>query len=284
MVYWDILPYKCPIFARFMNIRLFVFIVFLSFTASSCNNGFNKVMKSTDYEYKLKKAIEYYDNKKYRQSQMLFEELFPIYKGTPQFEDLYYRYCTGAYYQKDYASAENLFKGFLDMFPNSDKAEQMEFLEAYTYYLQSPKPQLDQTNTIKAIGMMQTFINTHVGSPRNKQADDIINKCLVKLEIKEMEAAKLYYNMGQYKASAIAYTSLINNYPYSDKADQYKLQIIKSYYKYANLSIQERRQERYVKVISEVNDFQDRFPESKYLKEAERFLTLSSNNIKSIPK
>jgi outer membrane protein assembly factor BamD len=131
---------------------------------------------------------------------------------------------------------------------------------------------------------MQTFINTHVGSPRNKQAEDIINKCLIKLETKEMEAAKLYYNMGQYKASAIAYTSLINNYPYSDKADQYKLQIIKSYYKYANLSIQEKRQERYVKVISEVNDFQDRFPESKYLKEAERYLTLSSNNIKSIPK
>jgi outer membrane protein assembly factor BamD len=99
-----------------------------------------------------------------------------------------------------------------------------------------------------------------------------------------MEAAKLYYNMGQYKAAGIAYTTLINNYPYSDKADQYKLQIIKAYYKYANLSIQERRQERYVKVIAEVNDFQDRFPESKLLKEAERYLTLSSNNIKSIPK
>ena len=131
---------------------------------------------------------------------------------------------------------------------------------------------------------MQTFINTHIGSPRNKEAEDIILKCLAKLETKEMEAAKLYFNMGQYKASAIAYTSLINNFPYSEKADEYKLQIIKSYYKYATLSIQEKREERYVKVISEVNDFQDRFPESKLLKEAERYLTLSSNNIKSIPK
>jgi outer membrane protein assembly factor BamD len=267
-----------------MSIRLLVFIVFLGFTASSCQNSFNKVLKSTDYEYKLKKAIEYSDKKDYRKAQTLFEELFPIYKGTPQFEDLYYRYATGAYYQKDYASAENLFKGFLDMFPNSQKAEQMEFLEAYTFYLQSPKPQLDQTNTIKAIGMLQTFINTHPGSPRNKEAENIILKCLVKLETKEMEAAKLYYNMGQYKAAGIAYTTLINNYPYSDKADEYKLQIIKAYYKYANLSIQERRQERYVKVIAEVNDFQDRFPESKLLKEAERYLTLSTNNIKSIPK
>ena len=82
-----------------MSIRLLVFIVFLTFTASSCNSSFNKVLKSTDYEYKLKKAIEYSDKKKYRQAQMLFEELFPIYKGTPQFEDLYYRYATGAYYK-----------------------------------------------------------------------------------------------------------------------------------------------------------------------------------------
>ena len=267
-----------------MNSRLLVFTLFLALTAVSCNHGLNKVLKSTDYEYKYKKAIEYYTNKQYRQSQMIFEELFPIYKGTPQFEDLYYMYATGAYYQKMYPEAENLFKGFLDMFPNSAKAEQMEFLEAYTYYLQSPKPQLDQTNTVKAIGMMQTFISTHPGSPRNVEAENIIVKCVNKLETKEMEAARLYYNMGRYKAAGIAYTTLGNNYPYSDKADSYKLSVIKSYYKYATLSIQEKREERYIKVIAEVNDFQDRYPESKLLKEAERYLTLSTNNIKQIPK
>jgi outer membrane protein assembly factor BamD len=52
--------------------------------------------------------------------------------------------------------------------------------------------------------------------------------------------------------------------------------IIKSYYKYATMSIEERREERYAKVVQEVQDFQDRYPESKLLKEAERYLTLSS--------
>jgi hypothetical protein len=37
------------------------------------------------------------------------------------------------------------------------------------------------------------------------------------------------------KAAGIAYTTLGNNYPYSDKADSYKLSVIKSYYKYATL-------------------------------------------------
>jgi outer membrane protein assembly factor BamD len=48
------------------------------------------------------------------------------------------------------------------------------------------------------------------------------------------------------------------------------------------MSIEERQPERYEKVIREVEDFQDRFPESKLLKEAERYLTLSQNNIKAL--
>jgi outer membrane protein assembly factor BamD len=153
-------------------------------------------------------------------------------------------------------------------------------LEAYTYYKQSPKPELEQSNTNKAIGMMQTFINTHIGSAKNKEAQEIIDKLVKKLEQKELKSAELYFNLGQYKAAAIAFTSLINNYPDSPSSDSYKLMIIKSFYNYANMSIEEKKAERFSKVISEVHDFQDRFPESKLLKEAEKFLTISLNSTK----
>jgi outer membrane protein assembly factor BamD len=257
-----------------MNPR-FLLIIVVSLLAVSCST-YNKVLKSTDYDYKLKMASEYYEKKKYRQAQTLYEELFPIYKGTPQFEELYYRYANCAFQQQDYISAEHLYEGFLEMFPNSVKSEEIEYMEAFSYYKQSPKAELDQTNTIKAMGMLQTYINTHPESPRVKEAQSIIELCYKKLEIKEFKAAQLYFNMGQYKAAAIAFTSLINNYPESPKSDEYKLMIIKSYYKYANLSIEEKREERYAKVLTEVQDFQDRYPESKLLKEAERYLTLSS--------
>jgi outer membrane protein assembly factor BamD len=168
------------------------------------------------------------------------------------------------------------------MFPKSERAEEVEYMEAYSYYKQSPKPELDQSNTIKAMGMMQTFINTHPGSPRNKEAQEIIDYGYKKLETKELMSAELYYNMGQYRAAAISFTSLINNYPESAKSDEYKLMAIRSYYRYASLSVQEKQQERYLKVIAEVQDFQDRYQESKLLKEAERYLTLSTNNIKKL--
>ena len=265
-----------------MKMRL-LFIVIASLTVVSCSK-YSKVLKSVDYDYKLRMAEQYYAKEKYRQSQTLYEELFPIFKGTPQFEDLYYKYAYCHYYTGDYMNSENLFKGFLEVFSNSPKAEEIEYMQAFSFYKQSPRPELDQTNTIKAMGMMQVYINTHPGSPRNKDAEEIIAKCLKKLEAKEYSAAQLYYNLGQFRASALAYNTLINNFPDSPKADEYKLMIIKSFYKFAANSIEERQPERYEKVITEVQDFQDRYPESKLLKEAERYLTLSQNNIKELSK
>jgi outer membrane protein assembly factor BamD len=48
------------------------------------------------------------------------------------------------------------------------------------------------------------------------------------------------------------------------------------------MSIPDKQNERYGQAIEEAQDFQDRFPESKLLKEAERYLTLSQNNLKTI--
>jgi len=259
-------------------------VVFLAVIGSLSCSQYSKVLKSNDYDYKLKMANEYYDKKKYTKAQGLYEELFSIYKGTPQFEDLYYKYAYCHYYTKDYASAENLYKGYLEVFPNSPRADDVEYMQAYAYYRESPKPELDQTNTIKAMGMMQMFINTHPGSARNKDAAHIVELCEDKLETKELQGAQLYYNVGQYRAAAIAFNSLLNNFPDSKKADEYKLQIIKSYYKYASLSVPEKQQGRFEKVVTEAQDFQDRYPESKLLKDAERYLTLSQSNLKSLSK
>ena len=262
-----------------MRIPAILIIISCFFTACS---GFNKVQKSKDYEYKLKMADQYYDQKKYNFAQQLYEELFPIYKGTDRFEELYYRYAFCTYDLRDYLSAENLFKSFVEVFPNSKHAEEMDYMRAYTYYKQSPKVELDQTNTTKTMGFMQTFINTHPGSAKNKEASEIIDKCRAKMELKELKSAELYFNLSHFKAAAIAYANLMNNFPDSEKGDEYKLQIIKSYFEYANLSIEDKKEERFEQVITEYHDFVDRYPESKLIKEAERYFTLSQTNIKNL--
>ena len=264
---------------RSLKITIPVLIVLIGFTA--CNN-MAKIQKSKDYEYKLTKADEFYAKKKYRFASQLYEELFPVYKGTQKFEDLYYKYAYCFYHLDMYRDAENLFKGYLEVFPSSSKAEEMDYMRAYCFFKQSPKIDLEQVNTVKAMGMMQTFINTHPGSSKVKDATGIIDECRAKLEQKEYRGAKLYYNLTQYRAAAIAYTSLLNNYPESAKGEEYKLMIVKSYYRFAKLSIVEKQTERYEKVITEYEDFADRYPESTLLKDAENYSNLSKNHIKEI--
>src|SRR5215213_3403582 len=218
-------------------------VLFLSILLFSCG-GINKVLKNKDPQYKLRMAEQYYAKKKYNFAQQIYEDIMPYFRGAPEFEDIYYKYAYTGYYQGDYLNAENLFKTFLEIYPNSSKAEEVDYMRAYTFYKQSPKPALDQTNTIKAMGMMQTFINTHPGSTRNKEATEIIDISRAKLEKKDFQSAQLYYDMQQYRAAAVAFTALLNSYPESMKGDEYKLMIIKSYYNFAEMSVEERKIER----------------------------------------
>jgi outer membrane protein assembly factor BamD len=264
-----------------MRIVSVIFSFLLLFAFSSCSK-FSKVQKSKDYDYKLAKAEEYYIKEKYRYAQQLYEELFPVYKGTQKFEDLYYKYAYCFYNQRLYRDAENLFKGYLEVFPNSSRAEEVDYMRAYCFHKQSPKLELEQVNTTKAMGMMQTFISTHPGSPRIPEATVIIDESRMKLELKEYRTAQLYYNLGEYRASSIAFASLLNSYPDSERGETYKLMVVKSCYKYAKMSIPEKQEERYEKVISEYEDFADRFPESKLLPEAKDLSNSSTNHIKDI--
>lgn len=266
----------------FMRLVNFLFSVLIGCCLLTSCNEFSKIQKSTDYEYKLGKAEEYFAKKKYRNAQQLYEELFPVFKGTQKFEDLYYKYAYCFYNQGLYRDAENLFKGYLEVFPSSGKAEEVDYMRAFCFYKQSPKLELEQVSTVKAMGMMQTFINTHPGSEKIKDATEIIDKCRAKLELKEFRGAQLYYNLGEFRAAAIAFGTLLNNYPESVSGDQYKLMVVKSYYKFARLSVPDKQEERFEKVISEYQDFADRFPESPLLIEANEYVELSNNQIKAI--
>ncbi|PZR25824.1 MAG: outer membrane protein assembly factor BamD [Citrobacter freundii] len=260
----------------------FVPVIIALFLLASCSKSMTKILKSPDPEYKLRVAEKYFVQKKYSKAQILFEDVMPYYKTRPEFQDIYYKYAYCAYNQLDYLNAENLFKTFLEIFPNSTKAEEMAYMRAYSYYKQSPKPELDQTNTIKAMGMMQVFINTHPGSERNKEATDIIEICRGKLETKDYKGAVLYYNMSQFRAAGVAFTALVSQYPESSKLDEYKLMAIKSYYRFAEMSIEEKKAERYEDVIDACHEFVDRFPESKFRKEVEEYIALSQTNIKNL--
>lgn len=267
-----------------MNRLLLFFCLAVMVFFTSCSGKFGKIMKSKDFEYKYKMAEEFYAKKDWVYAQQLYEDIFPYVKGTQRYEDMYYKFAYSYYYDKDYLNAENLFKTFVENFPTSTRSEECEFMRAYCFYKQSPKVELDQTNTNKTMQLMQAYISTHPTSTRVKEASEIIDKCRDKLEAKEFKSAELYYNLGFYKAAAIAFGNVSDNFPDSKKADEYKYLVIKAYQKYAEMSYEEKQKERFEKVLSECNDFIERFADSKHLTDINKVKTQTVNFLKNLPK
>jgi len=266
-----------------MNKVGFFYICLLSCLAS-CTAKFATIQKSSDYEYKYKKADEYFESKKYVYAQQLYEEVIPFLKGTSKYEALYYKLAYSYYYEDDYINAENLFKSFTETFPSSRKDEECEYMRAYVFFKQSPKVDLDQTNTTKAVGLLQAFISTHPNSNRIKEANDLIDQCREKLELKEYNSADLYFNLGYYKAAMVAFNSLMEDYPDSKHSDEYKLMIIKAAYNYAEMSYEIKQKERFEKVVSEFSDFKERYPDSRLLNNAKAYSNLALNFLNNIKK
>jgi outer membrane protein assembly factor BamD len=251
--------------------------LFVIFGLSSCTSKFQQILKNKDIDYKVKMAEKYFEAKKYGNAQQLFENVMPFVKGTPRYEELYVKFANSYYYDGDYENAENLFKTFVEYFPNSPKTEEVEYLRALTYYKRSPKAELDQTTTNKAIITMQSFIDAHPTSPRVKDATAVIDACREKLELKDFKTATLYDNLALYRAAAVSYSLLSDSYPDSKNADKYKLLTVQAYYKFALNSFEDKQKERFERVITEYNDFVDRYSDSPLLPEAKKIKQLTDN-------
>lgn len=252
-----------------MKMRILtVVVVLLGLLVSSCGD-YNKVLKSTDYEFKYKKAVEYYEQGEYVRSATLFQELVNIYRGTSRADKIYYYYAKSMIGQKDYLMAKHYFSSLVKEFPGSEYAEEAQFMIGYCSYKLSPNPRLDQTITKEAIDALQLYINLYPYSERVDEANRLIDELQDKLEYKSYLNAKLYFDFELYKAAVVALTNSLEKYPDSKYREELRYMLLRSKYKLAEMSVEEKKKERYANALDEYFSFVDEFPNSKYRKEAD---------------
>ncbi len=237
---------------------------------ASCGD-YNKILKSTDYEFKYKKAVEYYEEGEYVKAAGLFQELVNIYRGTSKADKIYYYYAKSMIGQKDYLMAGHYFKSLVKEFPTSEYVEEAQFMVGYCAYLVSPKPRLDQTITHEAIQSLQLYINLYPYSDRVDEANRLIDELRNKLVYKSFLNAKLYYDFENYKAAVIAIGNSLKEYPDTEYREELMYMLLKSKYLLAINSVEDKKEERLSSALDEYFTFVDEFPESKYKKEADKF-------------
>jgi len=264
---------------------MFKKIILLSFVfgllATSCGK-YQRLLKSNDYEEMYQMALVYYNQGDYYRAIQLFDRVIPFYRGTERAEIIAYHYAYAHYKQKDYILASFYFKRFVSTFPRSKHVEEFTFLSAYCKYLDSPTHSLDQTNTKDAIQELQLFINKFPNSERVSEANQLIDDLRSKLELKEMEIARLYYRMENYNAAITTFRNLLKDFPDTDFREEIMFTILKAQYDFANRSIEARKEERYKQTLEAYDNFVAQFPSSIYAREADRIQRNAINQLNAL--
>lgn len=237
----------------------------------SCSE-YSKVLKSTDPDYKMVKAVEYYDNEEYVKAYPLFEELLTLYRGTTKAEEIYFYYAYTNFGMGDYIAASHHFKTFEKTFSHSEKVEESSYMSGYCHYLESPEYSLDQTSTYRAIEELQLFANKYPNSKFIEKTNNLMIELRGKLEKKAFEISQQYLTTEAYNAAINSFNITLDDFPDSKYREEIKYLMVQAHYELAIKSVVEKQAERLKDTVTAYNNFVNNYPESEFKTKADKLL------------
>lgn len=261
---------------RFHIGQIAVWIVAIVTLLSGCGE-YQKVLKSTDADYKYQQALAYFNAGEYVKAQTLLDDVVPYYKGTERSEDILAYLARSYMGQKDYTSAADYYEAYIRNYPKGKYATEARFQVGHCYYLDSPDARLDQEITNKAIQSLTEFVELYPESPYAEQAYQEMGELYDKLAQKEYLSAKLYYNLGSYLGNnylscEIVAKNALKAYPGNKYQEELNWLILQAKYRQAVVSFEEKKFERARDTQDEYYNFITEYPTSKHRSAADKIL------------
>jgi outer membrane protein assembly factor BamD len=82
-----------------------------------------------------------------------------------------------------------------------------------------------------------------------------------------------------FQSCVITAQNTLKDYPYTNLREDLSILMLRARYEMAVNSVEERKEERYRETIDEYYAFKNEFPESKYLKDADKIFKESSKEV-----
>lgn len=228
---------------------------------------------------KYEAALDYYENEKYAKAAILLEDVLPILVGKEEGEKAQFYYAYSYFHQGLFIESAYYFQEFYNTYGRSPMAEEALFMHGYSLYLQSPRHNLDQTPTLEAINDLQTFIERYPNSEYKSKATEILDELQYKLAFKAFNNAKLFYELGRYKAALVMLEEFSNSFPDSEYIEEANYLKIKVAHDLALNSLPSLQAERYQQAVDFYTSFIDTYPESRWAPEAEKLYISSTEAI-----
>ncbi len=267
-------------------------IVILAVVLTSCTK-WTALQNTQDFEYKYEAAKSFFAEGKYAQASVYFAEVLATMKGTANAEESLYLAGMSNFMNKDYDAASMYFRKYYQVYPKGLYVEYARYYCGLSLYNMTPDPRLDQQSTYEAIKEFQEFLDLYPYTPIKSSTMDMIYSLQDKLVEKEYLSAKLYYDLGtytmncayggsNYEACVVTAQNALRDFPFAraDRREELSIMILRSRFKLAEQSVEYKRVGRYRDCIDEYYSFVNDFPESKYIKEAEKMMEKSMSFVK----
>ena len=266
-----------------MKIRLIV-MPLMALVLTGCAGEYNKVLKSSDFDYRYEYAKQRFAEGKFNQAAILLQDLITAKKGTDEAEESLYMLAMSDYMNGDFESAAATFKKYHQTYPRGIYAEQAMFYVGQSLYESAPEPRLDQTPTIGAINAYQQFLDFFPGSELRQKAQSRLFELQDKLVMNELLSAQLYFNLGgyfgninsgnesNYSSCIVVAQNALKTYPYTKWRENFSLLVMKSKFELAENSTEDKKLERYRDAEDECYGFLNEYPESSNCNLAEKYI------------
>ena len=252
----------------FMRLSFLVSVLSLVLIVGLVGCSSSQRIKHSGPKDAFQKGMEQYEKEEYDRAIRYFRAVSTYGRGSKWAAEAQFQLAMTQRKKHKYLVAANEFKRFKQIYRNNPKVPRAEYEQARAYYARSPRYQLDQTDTRRAIELFRLFIDRYPDHKLIPDAKEKIDELRAKLAHKQFDAGQLYERRDMWRAATESYNSVFDQYPDTRWADNALFRAVHSYVEYADRSVQRKQAERYQRALAKYEQLSQLFPDSPTLEEA----------------
>jgi outer membrane protein assembly factor BamD len=227
-----------------------------AFIFSACSASKGEEVLTAEGQYA--KALAEFNEENYLDAIEAFKTITVQYQGSGIADAAQFYIGEARFNRSEYILAAAEYDMLIRSMPSSQYVSRARYKRALSYYMMSPKSQLDQKYTRLAIDDFQTFLEYAPTDTLAKEAEAKVAELTNKLAEKIFESGKLYYRREYYKAAIVYFDNVIDQYHdtrYADAALLWKARAL-------------RERKEFDASLKTVDQLMEKYPSTSYKEEA----------------
>jgi outer membrane protein assembly factor BamD len=204
-------------------------LVLFSFVLILFACGGNKARLNMSAEERLDYAMKLFNDKDYFEARTQFRIIILNAPGSTLVDQAQFYLAECHYQMEEFILAASEYERLLKLYPRSAFLDDAQYKLALCYDRLSPKSDLDQKYTLKAIEEFQRFLEEYPTSEFVEEVEKRLFLARAKLAKKEFNTGNLYRKMALYDAALYSFDDVLNHYydsQYAEPALFYKAEIL----------------------------------------------------------